>query len=100
MSSKYIYDTVEKLNMNSDSKEMVLSAIQAVTMLEKWDALKNYSPLEGRGFMFDDSDFMKSIQNKILELYSGHSGSSFAWTMRQIESIAKYGVDEYCKKFQ
>ena len=93
------YTIVQNSNLESHSKSMVLSAIQAIDMLEAWDSLARYSPPKDTGFMFDDSSFMKRINSKIAELYDGHSGSSYGWTMRQIEYIAKNGVDKYVEHF-
>jgi hypothetical protein len=78
---------------------MVLSAIQAIDMLEAWDELASYSPPVDKGFMFDNSDFINKINSKIAELYDGHSGSSYGWTMRQIEYIAKNGAENYVANF-
>jgi hypothetical protein len=95
----YRYTIVQNSNLEYHSKSMVLSAIQAIDQLEVWDELATYSPPVDRGFIWDDSDFIKKINAKIAELYDGHSGSSYAWTMRQIEYIAKNGVDNYVAYF-
>lgn len=93
------YSVVQNSNLESNSKLMVLSAIQAIDQLEAWDELASYSPPEGTGFMFDKSPLMKRINPKIAELYDGHSGSSYGWTMRQIEYIAKNGAEKYVSNF-
>ena len=46
-----------------------------------------------QGFMMLDSPELKDI-NIHME-YDGHSGSSYGWTMRQMESIAKKGWTAY-----
>jgi len=39
--------------------------------------------------------------SKMEELgYSGHSGSSFGWTMRMMEFLAKHGREAFLAKFQ
>jgi hypothetical protein len=78
---------------------MLEAAIKAINQLEAWDELAHYSPPRNKGFMFDDSEFIKKINQKIAEFYDGHSGSSYGWTMRQIEYIAKNGVDKYVSNF-
>ena len=56
-----------------------------------WKYLSEYSPPEGRGFMFSagDSDIVSLVQN---QMETGHSGCSMGWTMRNIEFIAKNGI--------
>lgn len=93
------YNTVSNSNIESHSKNMILAAIRAIDQLEAWDELASYSPPEDMGFMFDDSPLMKRINPKIAELYDGHSGSSYGWTMRQIEYIAKNGAEKYVSNF-
>lgn len=44
--------------------------------------LINYHP---KSFMMDDNEIMENISNKINNYYSGHSGMSYAFTMRWIE---------------
>ncbi len=54
---------------------------------------------ETESFMFGEiPPQLKQINTKILELYSGHSGSSYGWTMRQMQFIAKNGWDAYVKE--
>jgi hypothetical protein len=31
--------------------------------------------------------------------YTGHSGTSFGWTMRSMEFLAKHGKDEFLARF-
>lgn len=63
-----------------------------------WKYLSEYSPPDGRGFMFSmgDDDIVSLVQN---HMETGHSGCSMGWTMRQIESIAKNGLPAHRKRF-
>ena len=65
--------------------------------------LKNYTPPKDCGFMFTPKETkppkLLEIERKICDAYSGHSGSSFGWTMRQLESISKNGWDNYVKLY-
>lgn len=82
-------------SMAIDTKVMIASAVDAVDQLEAWSQLASYSPPVNSGFMFDTSPLVNRVTNKICELNDNHSGSSMGWTMRQIEFIAKNGVDAY-----
>ena len=53
-----------------------------------WDFLRTQSPPAGQGYMFWQHPTLKAIGDR---LYDGHSGASYALTMRTMESIAKDG---------
>jgi len=38
---------------------------------------------------------LKEIEATVLRSYNGHSGSSFGWTMRTLQRVAKVGWDEF-----
>ncbi len=78
---------------DSISRSMVEDGYKAVSSVDGgWDFLKNFTPEENKGFMFSSNPILDSISNK---MDSGHSGSSYGWTMRQLEYIAKNGMDMY-----
>lgn len=72
---------------NQEDSEMLEDADQAITSCNLWDWLKNYSPQERKGFMFSRHPNLDRINDAMK--YGGHSGSSYAWTMRTMENIAK-----------
>ena len=79
--------------IDSFSRDMIIDGYKAVDSVEGgWDFLKTFVPEEGKGFMFTEHEMITKITNK-MEI--GHSGSSFGWTMRQLEFIAKKGMDAY-----
>jgi hypothetical protein len=59
-----------------------------------WKYLSEYSPPDGRGFMFSagDDSIVSLVHN---EMEVGHSGASMGWTMRNIEFIAKNGLQAH-----
>jgi hypothetical protein len=63
-----------------------------------WGFLKTFNNPTG-GFMFSNSPELDRIGSKMESLPNspGHSGSSFAFTMRHLEYIAKNGMSEYKK---
>ena len=72
---------------------MISTAVTAITQLELWDFLKNFNE---RSFMLSEDERINQILKKIGELgYHGHSGGSFAVTMRHMEYIAKNGFENY-----
>ena len=86
------------LNIDSHDMEMLVSAFNAISSVEGgWEFLKSYSPPEGEGFMFvrNPPEILDAINAAISDAYGGHSGSSYGWTMRQMESIAKKGWDAW-----
>jgi len=50
--------------------------------------MSEYSPEEGKGFMFSSHPKLDEIRTKITDEW-GHSGASLAYTMRVMEGIAK-----------
>ena len=78
---------------DKDSRLMVSTALCAITQLELWDFMRNCTE---ESFMFSNNKNVDRIYKKIEELgYGGHSGCSFGLTMRQMEYIAKNGLDNF-----
>lgn len=63
-----------------------------VREIDLWDYLAKFSPPENRGFMFCDDEIVSLIGR---EMEVGHSGSSYGWTMRQLELITKQGLSAH-----
>ena len=74
------------LYTKSDS-EMLADADKAITECGLWDWMKTYEPEKGNGFMFGDHPNLTRINNAMK--YGGHSGSSYGWTMRVMQYVAK-----------
>lgn len=77
---------------------MLSSAYNAISSVEGgWDFLKTYEPPEEEGFMFVKTPpaKMDEIEKAVIDADSGHSGSSYGWTMRQMQYIAKNGLDAF-----
>jgi hypothetical protein len=75
--------------------EMLKDAYTAISKTEKWNYLSTYEP-RGGGFMFSKpSEEMEMIDSNIK--YDGHSGGSYAWTMRIMQYIATNGWEVYIK---
>ena len=83
-------------DMIRDAMNAIVEATESASFKERgidgWLYLHNYTPMEGRGFMFSDDSTVNTFQNY---MKVGHSGSSYGHTMRQIEFIAKYGLPKY-----
>jgi len=57
-----------------------------------WSYLRDNPPSERTGYMFSDNPMFSAI---IGNMQVGHSGSSYAWTMRNLQYIATHGLDAY-----
>ena len=80
------------------SRPYLKSAHKAVTRCELWNWLQVYKPEEERGFMFAQNVPELDRLNKELmkdPVNGGHSGSSYACVMRNMEFIAKNGYQEF-----
>ena len=61
--------------------------------IDVWSYLSTYEPPAGQGFMFSRGDLVvESVQRN---MQVGHSGSSMAMTMRQLQLLAKIGFPQY-----
>ena len=76
---------------DENSREMVADGYAAVTKAEAWDLMKEDPGLGG--FMYTTNESYQVI-HKHMD-YRGHSGSSYGWTMRQLQFIAVSGWDAY-----
>lgn len=80
------------------SRPYLKSAHKAVTRCELWNWLQVYKPEEDKGFMFTRDVLELDRLNKELmkdPVNGGHSGSSYACVMRNMEFIAKNGYEEF-----
>ncbi len=75
---------------------MISSAYDAVCSLELMDFMKTFEP-GYYGFAGSNNQHLKTIMEKLESMPNapGHSGFSFAWTMTQIQYIARNGVDAH-----
>lgn len=92
--------TIEQIDMNKYgctddwSNDMIKDGIIAVIKasaelgIDMWTYISQYSPPANQGFMFSDDPKISSIGQK-MEI--GHSGTSYGWTMRYLERLAKQG---------
>jgi len=82
---------------DSHTRSLVQNGHTAITQLELWDWLASYVPDEDVGFVWSNHPNINRIVTKMESLPDapGHSGGSFAFTMRALEYIAKHGMDGY-----
>lgn len=84
--------------VDEHTREMLLNAYKAITLTEMWTFMKQ----DIFSYMWGNNIEIKFISAKMSELgYNCHSGSSFGWTMREMQFIAQYGLEahrnKYCK---
>lgn len=75
---------------------MLKDVYTAITACELWDWMRMYSPEDGKGFMFTSHPNLDRIEKEMK--FDGHSGASWGWTMRTMESIAKNGWEAHKNK--
>ena len=66
--------------MNYDTADMIEDARQAITSCQLWEWFMEYEPEEGKGFLLSQHPNLDRI-NAAMK-YTGHSGASYAITMR------------------
>jgi hypothetical protein len=57
-----------------------------------WTYLCDNPPSDSTGYMFSDNPMFAVIHGN---MQAGHSGLSYAWTMRNLQYIASHGIDAY-----
>ena len=82
---------------DSHTRSLVSNGYTAVSQLELWNWMKEYTPENDEGFAWSKHPYIYRIMDKMESLPNppGHSGCSFAVTMRELEYIAKNGIDKY-----
>lgn len=76
----------------------ILDGIDAVNKTTKqrescmWTYLRCNPPSESTGYMFSADPVFDAIMKN---MQVGHSGCSYAWTMRNLQYIATHGMDAY-----
>jgi hypothetical protein len=100
MSNLPVYGNFDGLNLPKWDREMIQSGFEAVESVEGgWEFLRSFTPPADKGFMFTlPTGKHKEIDEAISNRYGGHSGASYACTMRVLERIAKDGWDAYAQK--
>jgi hypothetical protein len=90
--------------IDSFSLSMLDDAYKAVNSTPSgWEVLKRPDVPGSNGFMF--SEFKDPLVKKTMDainqkIDSGHSGASYGWTMRNMESIAKKGWEVYMLNYR
>lgn len=78
---------------SSFETEMVQDAYDTIKRLDLWEWFGTFEPHPNEGFMFTTDMNIATIGNELK--YTGHSGSSFGWTMRVVHDIAKNGWESH-----
>jgi len=90
----HITDAEFNYNIYDNNNRMMLkNAHQAITNAEAWDWMRNFNE---QSFMFSNDAMIGKISKNMVSLgYDNHSGSSYGWTMRCMEYLAKNGKDAF-----
>lgn len=72
---------------------MFKNAYDAITTEGLWDFFRDQPPPADKGYMFWDAPELRKLAPHVASM--GHSGSSYAFTMRTMESIAKQGWEKF-----
>ena len=89
-------------DMLRDAMNAVVLAQEKPQILEQkidvWTYLSTYEPPRGEGFMFNRGDLVvESVQH---HMQTGHSGSTMAITMRNLQLLAKIGLPKYREGYE
>ena len=76
-----------------DFRESLKDMADTIDRLEFWDWLKNENPPSNEGYMFWDHKNVNAISDGLND--NQHSGATFAFAMRCMQSIAKLGFEHW-----
>lgn len=87
-------DDSRVLTLDDNVRDGIAAVIKTTQQREScaWTYLRVNPPSESTGYMFS-SDSIFTVINGNMQV--GHSGSSYAWTMRNLQYIANHGLDAY-----
>lgn len=84
---------------NNDFTPCLQKMYDAITELELWDYIRDNPPDKNTGYMFSDDSNITRIGNHPKVLASGHTGMTFAYSMRIMQMIAKNGFNKFKEEF-
>ena len=95
---------IEKWNIvkvyDTDFRPELIEMYKTITNLELWGWMKNENPPSNQGYMFWGHPNVDRISNGLSN--NPHSGATFGYCMRCMQSIAKNGFDKWndanCRK--
>lgn len=70
-----------------------------ISELELWDYIRDNPPDKNTGYMFSNEPNILKIGNHPKVIDSGHSGATFAYSMRIMQMIAELGFNKFKEEF-
>lgn len=82
------------LDLDYNVRDGIEAVIKTTNQRESctWTYLRDKPPSESTGYMFSDDPVFSVIMRN---MQVGHSGTSYGWTMRNLQYIANHGMDAY-----
>ena len=81
---------------DDETRQMLSFTYQAVNNTNSWEFMKTFEPDPDDGFMFSTHPQLSKISWECEKLdWDGHSGSSWGFSLRHMQDIAKNGWDNY-----
>jgi len=77
---------------------MLSDAYDAITSANLWEYFRRPTTPGKDGFMFSTDPELSAVEARMM--FKGHSGASYAWTLRQMEAIAKGGWEAYANRIR
>ena len=86
------------LGYTEHEARMLSDAYTAITLADLWDYFRSPSTPGKDGFMFCSDPELSAVEARMM--FKGHTGASYAWTLRQMEAIAKGGWEAYANRIR
>ena len=84
---------------DKSTRELLKGAHKAISLCELWNWMRIYEPPPNKGFMWTESPELDRINQQMWKdpINGNHTGSSYGFIMREMESIAKNGYENFKK---
>lgn len=87
------------LDLDYNVRDGIEAVIKTTNQRESctWTYLRDKPPSDSTGYMFSDDPIFRTIMRN---MQVGHSGTSYGWTMRNLQYIANDGIDAYIADYK
>ena len=84
---------------NNDFTPCLQNMYEAIDELKLWDYIRDNPPSDNTGYMFSNDINISRISNHQKVIDSGHTGATFAYSMRIMQMISKNGFNKFKEDF-
>ena len=85
---------------DNDFRSALHDMYTVINEKELWDHIRDNPPDPNKGYMFGSDDKINLIDNDQRVNQHGHSGATFAYSMRVMQRISKVGFQKFVEEYK